>query len=292
MPRERPLWGLALGWPPKYLELDADPWLARVRFLARHGLHATMASLEEWAGMPEDRRRRIAAEAEAHDIRFTIRPQVRWLDEEPAAVARAVDAWLALLERHRSDLPVNVATVGAGRHHRFERNPSLAEQMDRLSRGLGPLAAGCAGLGVPLGIENHGDYYVSDLVALCERVPGLGIYLDTGNVFLVGETPLDAYRAAAPRLVGTHFKDHTVRPRPDAKPLCLEVGNAVLGEGDAPLREAYAILAELTPGFSMMRLEIEFFPSNWMDPLPELERCLAFVRGLGDGRVPAEGGVR
>ncbi|MFW5789599.1 MAG: hypothetical protein ACOCW3_06650, partial [Spirochaetota bacterium] len=48
---------------------------------------------------------------------------------------------------------------------------------------------GLAEIGLPLAWENHRDYYVSDVVELCRRVPNMGLFLDTGNTYLIGERP-------------------------------------------------------------------------------------------------------
>jgi hypothetical protein len=40
-----------------------------------------------------------------------------------------------------------------------------------------------------------------------------------------------AFEVAAPWTIGTHFKDHRVAPRPEARPLHFEVAGSVLGEG-------------------------------------------------------------
>jgi sugar phosphate isomerase/epimerase len=145
------------------------------------------------------------------------------------------------------------------------------------------LVEGCAALGLPLSIENHGDYYVSDIVALIERVPGLKIFLDTGNTYLIGEAPLPAFHAAAPYVVGGHFKDHHVRPCPDARPLHFEVAPSIIGDGDVPLRECYQILKAKTPNYDQIVMEIELIPPSDVDPIETLERSLAFVRSLEGG---------
>jgi sugar phosphate isomerase/epimerase len=94
----------------------------------------------------------------------------------------------------------------------------LKWKLKRLVFALAPLAQGCHELGLPFGIENHCDFYISDLVMVCQAVPHLGILLDTGNTFVIGEKPLPAFKEAAPYVISTHFKDHFVRPRPDLFP--------------------------------------------------------------------------
>jgi sugar phosphate isomerase/epimerase len=152
--------------------------------------------------------------------------------------------------------------------------------MERLAATLPALTAGCHGLGLPFGIENHGDYYCSDLVSLCQEVPHLGIFLDTGNTYLIGEVPLPAFEAAAPYVVGSHFKDHHVRPCPDAHPLHFEVGPSIIGDGDVPLRECYQLLLEKNPNPDSLVMEIELIPPSGIDPVESFERSVNFVKSL------------
>ena len=133
---------------------------------------------------------------------------------------------------------------------------------------------------MPLGIENHGDFYCSDLVNLCRRVPHLHLFLDTGNPFLIGERPDLALAVAAPWTIGTHFKDHRVRPRLDARPLQFEIDGAALGEGDVPLREAYARLRRESPFADRLIMEIEMIVPAGESPSACWQRSLAFVRSL------------
>ena len=142
------------------------------------------------------------------------------------------------------------------------------------------MAEGCAQIGTPLCAENHGDYYVSDLVKLCQMTPHLYIFLDTGNTYLLGEKPLPAFMEAAPYTVGTHFKDQRVRPVPDASPLCFEVGNSDLGGGMVPLKECWDILRQHAPDPQNLTMMFEMFPPPGMDPLTCLEKSISFVKSL------------
>ena len=91
---------------------------------------------------------------------------------EPDEARRRTDAALEGLARWKHRVRAPIVTTGAGGPNRFTRTPPLDEQLDILAERLAPVARGCRELGLPFGIENHGDYYVSDLVSLCRRVPG------------------------------------------------------------------------------------------------------------------------
>ena len=152
--------------------------------------------------------------------------------------------------------------------------------MTRLSKRLTPLAQACWELGIPLGIENHGDFYCSDLAQLCDVTPHLYIFLDTGNTYLIGERPWPAFEVAAPFTIGTHFKDHRVTPRLDARPLHFEVAGSPLKEGDVPLRECYELLLAQSPMPEKLTMGVEMICPAGMDPVESMEKSLSFVRSL------------
>ncbi len=274
------IWGYALPWFQEFLQADADPLTARLNFLLAHDLRATHVSLRELDDMDDRRRGRLADFLTRSDLRLVPTVWFDYLDPNGDALKRGTEQAIAALRRYASLLRAPIVTTGIGRYHRFMRQPSLAEQMDRLPLALAPLAQACHELGCPLGIENHGDYYCSDLVTLCERTPHLRIFLDTGNTYLIGEQSLPAIRAAAPLTIGTHFKDHHVWPEKNTYPLRFEIGGAVLGDGDVGLAQAHRILADHAPDPDRLVMLMEMIPPRPMDPLVCLEKSLAFVRRL------------
>lgn len=274
------LWGYALVWAREFLQLDTDPLLARLKFLAAHGLQTTGVGLDAVAERDDAARAALFQYLADADLSLSVYIQAPYFGPDLDAARRALDRQIALLDAYAGDLRTRLAITTGGAAHRFTREPSLGHQLERLAALLPAPAAACERAGIAFGIENHGDYYCSDLVPLCRATPGLGIFLDTGNVYLIGEAPLPAYRAAAPYVVGTHFKDHHVRPRPEARPLSFEVGPAVLGEGDVPLRECYQLLLEQAPNPRNLIMEIELIPPGDRPPLQSFEQSLAFVRSL------------
>jgi sugar phosphate isomerase/epimerase len=150
--------------------------------------------------------------------------------------------------------------------------------MKRLREVLTPLARGCRELGVRVGIENHNDYLVTDLIELCDQVPNLGIFWDTGNSCMTGETPLVVSRQVVPYVVGTHFKDFTCYP--DTKELKLVVTGASLGDGDVGLEQIYRDLIELNPAPEKLVMEFELVPDPKLNPLESLERSKCFVERI------------
>ena len=271
------LWGYAGVWPGDYGIYKADDReMAKLQFLAEHGFRSGNIPLSE---MDDPRRRdEIAGFVSDNDLRMTPHPNLGVFTSDLDAIRKKTEAFLRALEACKDLLRVPIVTTGAGQVHRFMESPSLEAQLERLTEALTPLAAGCHELGCPLGIENHGDYYCSDLVQLCKAVPHLGIFLDTGNTYLIGERPIEAALAAAPFTIGTHFKDHLVNPC--LSPLRFEIRGATLGEGHVGLREIYEILLEESPNPDGLVMQWELVPPKEMNALDALAKSWDFVRSL------------
>ena len=86
---------------------------------------------------------------------------------------------------------------------------------------------------IPVGIENHKDFTISELGALIRSVdsPFLGACVDFGNNLAFLEDPLELAESLAPFAVTTHLKDMAVRPYPDG----FELSEVPLGTGLLPL---------------------------------------------------------
>ena len=270
------LWGYAGVFPGKFGIWDGDQTMNMLRFAVKHGFRSAHISLREMTDAA--RRDQIAAFVAEHDLQLTVGYHGKFFDESLDVLRRQADEFLENLGRYGKLLRVPIVTTGAGRIHRFLREPNLAQQLERLAAVFTPVAQACHALGCPLGIENHGDYYCSDLVALSEQVPHLGIFFDTGNTYLIGEQSLPACRTAAPYVIGTHFKDHHVHP--DPKTLTFVIEGAALGEGDVGLAAMFAILREHAPRPERLVMQWEMVPPREMDPYECLERSWRFIRSL------------
>ncbi len=271
------IWGYAGVWPGEFRVWEGDPSMNQLRFIIEHGFQSTGFNLSEMRDPA--RRDEVAALVEQHDLRLTAHAHVRWFDPDVDEARRQTDAFLEDLAAYGDLLRVPIVTMVAGRCHRFMDSPSLAEQMDCLAQVLPYAAQACYEMGRPLGIENHGDYYCSDLVELCQRVPHLGIFLDTGNTYLIGEKSIPACREAAPYTIGTHFKDHYVHPEPQDG-LKFVIGGAPLGEGHVGLEQVYRDLLDLAPEPDKLVMHWEMVPPKGMDGFECLERSWRFVRRI------------
>jgi sugar phosphate isomerase/epimerase len=260
-------WGMA-GVFPGELELwRGDGWANQRRFVAAEGFSGGSVGVADL--VDPARRELLAGLAQSHGQVQAVHLGVQY-QMEPSAAHRHLAGDVTKLLEARGDVPLAyVAIVTQGLSHRFDREIPLALQMERLSAQLSPVVERCRAEGLPVVIENHADYYLSDLVELCERTPGLGIQLDTGNCFLIGERPDLIPDAAFPLIQSTHWKDVYVRP--NEKTLHFELTGATLGAGHAGLETIFARLIALHPDPATIRMMIEWVP----DPARDVKECLA-----------------
>jgi sugar phosphate isomerase/epimerase len=272
------IWGYAGVFPGEFAIWNGDQTFNKLDFMVDNGFTSTSVALDDLRD--EQRRDRIEQIVADNDLQLTIHLPHRFFREGIDDLKARTEPFLEELRQYGPLVNCPIVTFCAGPVHRFMDSPSLTEQMDILAEVCTPLAAGCDELGMPLGIENHGDYYCSDLVELCKRVPHLGIFLDTGNCFLIGEQPIPACRAAAPYTIGTHLKDHIVYPDPRELKFCLT--GCPLGAGHVGLREIYMDLIKLAPNPKRLILQWEMIPpkDDSMDAWQCLKQSWDFVKTL------------
>ncbi|MDX2111135.1 MAG: TIM barrel protein [Verrucomicrobiota bacterium] len=277
MSKKKIRWGYAVIYPGDLNIWKGDQLTNKLEFTARNNFKSLQLSLDECRA-PE-RLPQVVDFIQAHDIDIVVGCHLDLQSSDKDARRRKVDTFLENLRTYGPSLRVPIVTTGTPMQ-RFMRSPSLEEQMDLMADGLADLAKGCHELGRPLGIENHGNHYCSDLVTLCKRVPHLNIFLDTGNCYLIGEKPGPACREAAPYTIGTHFKDHYVHP--DPRELKFVIEGAPIGEGDVGLREIYMDLIRLAPNPEKLVMMWEMVPPKDMPTQECIDRSWAFCRSLPD----------
>ena len=157
--------------------------------------------------------------------------------------------------------------------------------------------------GRTLAIENHQDFGSDELADFCERAPGVGICLDTGNTFPVAEAPLDFTRRVAPHVRHVHLKDYRVQFTDEGYRLV----RCAIGDGAVPIAAMLDILAArgetltavLEPGALEAR-HVRFLRPDWWSfyppkPASAFAACLAAARvnrlaDDADTRTPWERG--
>lgn len=267
------IWGYAGVWPGEFNCWKGDQLLNQLRFLGEHGFESGHIGLKEM--VDPARRDQIAGIVAENDLKMSVGVHMDWFKADLDTLKRKTDEFLNDLRTYGDLLRTPIVTTGAG-IHRFIRSPSLDERLERLSKVFAPIAAACHAMGRPFGIENHGDYYIEDLVCLCKMTPHMGIFLDTGNTYLIGEKSVPGCIEAAPYTIGTHFKDHFVTPNPGT--LMFEIDGAALGEGDVGLDKVYRALLDKAPG--NLVLQWEMVPQKGTNALDCLERSWTFVKSL------------
>jgi 3-oxoisoapionate decarboxylase len=166
--------------------------------------------------------------------------------------------------------------------------PKWFELQHQIRDGLGKYAPMAETEGLILAIENHQDFSSEELVDFCcEFGPGMGITLDTGNTFPVGEAPLDFVRRAAPHVRHVHFKDYRVQFSDEGYRLI----RCAIGDGAVPLKDIMAELAKhhdhmnavLEPGALEAR-HIRFLNPEWWHGYKPMD-ARAFAATLAAARV-------
>lgn len=171
----------------------------------------------------------------------------------------------------------------------------LAHARDVLRRG-GPLAEAA---GLVIGIENHQDLGSEELLALADAGgPAVGIVLDTGNPFAVGEDPVAFTRRVAARVRHLHLKDYRAQFTPEG----FRLVRCPIGDGAVPFEEMVAVLeasatkpltASLEPGALEAR-HVRLFTESWWSGYPRRDAAeLGVALGrLWRTRLPSEADYR
>ncbi|REE57442.1 sugar phosphate isomerase/epimerase [Paenibacillus taihuensis] len=277
-------WGFAGPWYGELTAHTGHVQMDRLHMLREKGFEVFSAGLSDLMQLPEAERRELLAQLDACGMELAVYAGYPYItadaDEVAARNEQILSSLAALCELKKPAIVMTHAHYTS----RFDKRFPLDVALKRLSAALAPLAAGCKELGTKLALENHADFYCSDLVTVCLNTPDLWIFLDTGNTFLIGERPLEAFQAAAPYVIGTHFKDHQVRPVLDANPLYFEVDGSVLGEGDVPLQDCYELLLAHAPFPEELIMEIEMVCPAGVSPIEALEKSITYIQSLdGDG---------
>jgi 3-oxoisoapionate decarboxylase len=138
--------------------------------------------------------------------------------------------------------------------------------------------------GLIVAIEDHQDFGSEELVAMSEEAgENVGIVLDTGNPFAVGEDPVAFARRAAHRVRHVHLKDYRAQFTGEGYRLI----RCAIGDGCVPLAEMADVLVEqhtsltasLEPGALEAR-HIRAFAPDWWHGYPPREAS-EFATAIG-----------
>jgi len=273
-------WGMAGVFPGEFGLWKGDEWANHRRFVAEQGFHGGAISPDTLIDPA-----RLKVLREVADSHGQVQSVHIHLDYKHTPTANQATLTAQIAPVLTTPVPVNcVGVVVSGGGNRFDREFPITRQLEILAASLRPLVEKCRAAGLPVAIENHGDYYLSDLVTLCAMVPGLEILLDTGNCFLIGERPDLIPDEVFPLVRATHWKDHWVRPNPEA--LTFDLTGATLGEGHVGLHAIYQRLLDLHPDPASIRMLIEWVPDPAKNPLDCFAASLSHLRKISDCHFP------
>jgi sugar phosphate isomerase/epimerase len=125
--------------------------------------------------------------------------------------------------------------------------------------------------GLVVAIENHQDLASDELVAVADEAgPNVGITLDTGNPFSVGEDPIGFVERAGRRIRHLHLKDYVSQFTPEGYRLI----RCATGSGCVPFTEIVSHLPAsdgMTASIEIAALDarhIRVFTPEWWEGYP------------------------
>lgn len=98
---------------------------------------------------------------------------------------------------------------------------------------------------IPLGLENHKDWTVDELVAIFQKHSSeyLGACVDFGNNISLLDQPMEVIEKLAPHAVSTHVKNMGIAPYPNG----FLLSEVLLGNGYLDLQKAVGTIRQLRP---------------------------------------------
>jgi hypothetical protein len=202
-----------------------------------------------------------------------------WLAQEPGEtlidpIRRAAAIGARILRLHLTPV-LEGARAACG--------PRWKEMVAHARRTLREDVSRAADAGLIVAIENHQDFGSEELVTLAEELGDhVGVVLDTGNPFAVGEDPVGFARRASHRIRHVHLKDYVAQFTSEGYRLL----RCAIGDGAVPFQEiAHAldsgrsVTASIEPGALEAR-HIRLFTSDWWNGYPARDaRELAVMLG-------------
>jgi sugar phosphate isomerase/epimerase len=190
----------------------------------------------------------------------------------PARRSRELDRAVDSDERARELRPEIEALAHLGcrhgrvyvgdRHDRFRTDYAWNDQLESTVGVLKRVTPQLRELGLRAAIETHADLTGAELLALLDQLDPevTGVTLDTGNLAMRLDDPIELATRLAPRVLGTHIKDAALAFTP--RGLCWQA--RPVGSGILPMPD---ILAPLIRANSDITLSIELHPRTYDLPI-------------------------
>lgn len=153
-------------------------------------------------------------------------------------------------------------------------------QIDQAIKCIRSIIPVAAHYNVKLGLENHGDFYLHEMLKILEEIdsPYLGVTFDTGNSLRMNEDHLDSIKAYGEKLIAVHAKD--IGPEKDVPKDHIGYWNCVTaGQGVTDFAAVFRALDEIRFD-GMVLLEISRLHSDYehLDEAEVLEEGLQYLR--------------
>jgi sugar phosphate isomerase/epimerase len=160
------------------------------------------------------------------------------------------------------------------RHDRFRSDVSWRTQVEATLEVLSILTPQLLNLNLRIAIETHADLTATELIDLLARLDdrAFGVTLDTGNLPMRLDDPLDAVARLAPWVLCTHVKDSVLAFTP--RGLCWQV--RPVGSGILPMTDMLATLIRVRPTVPLTielhprTYDLPIFDRKWLAHFPEL----------------------
>lgn len=271
------IWGYANGWFPAFRGGNDDSVFTRLDFLEKWTFFREVPVPLGWlVNLDSSERARLQERIDRSGFILTPSVGFDYADASASEAERQAGEILRSLESCRSLARSPAVFTSARCEHRFADDLPLEEKLDRLAGGMRPLAQGVHDLGLRLGINNQGDFYIDDFLALCERTPHLWLFIDTSNIFWAGEPIFPAFERAAPKTIGTHWRDEKCVPG-NKKPRGFLLENCVTGTGHVDLERCFRVLREKAPFPDELVMELELFPGRGIDHEEALQQAIDYL---------------
>ena len=161
------------------------------------------------------------------------------------------------------------------RHDRFRSDVTWHSQVETTVEVLKLLTPRLLDLNVRMAIETHADLTVTEMLDLLSRLDdrAFGVTLDTGNLPMRLDDPLDAAALLAPWTLCTHIKDAVLGFT--SRGLCWQA--RPVGSGILPMTDMLAVLFRSNPQLPLTielhprTYDLPIFDRKWLAFFPELK---------------------
>jgi sugar phosphate isomerase/epimerase len=161
------------------------------------------------------------------------------------------------------------------RHDRFRSDVRWRTQVEATREVLNLLTPRLLDLDLRLAIETHADLTVTEMLDLLSRLDdrAFGVTIDTGNLPMRLDDPMDAVALLAPWGLCTHIKDAVLGLTP--RGLCWQA--RPVGSGILPMTDMLAVMIRSNPQLSLTielhprTYDLPIFDRKWLAFFPELK---------------------